>query len=294
MAYRLRRSENIQTGIRRIASEQMQRAIDEMENTEIDRHDVVHQVRKRCKKLRGLLRLVRPAIGKTYRAENAVFRDAARALSSIRDASSIIGTFDRLIADVDLRPSEYEPIQAELQRSRAAITEDQIEAALAHVHHTLTHAKERASDWSLSYTGFAALEPGLTKTHERVRESLAVARQAPDSNTLHELRKQAKYHWYQTRLLRGCWPAMFDSYEQALNVLCELIGEDHNLAILRNTLSEASDRSACESLITMIGNRHTAMKGTVLQQSEVIFGKSNSQFASRIRPSWKLWRTRKS
>ena len=46
----------------------------------------VHDVRKRCKKVRGLLRLVRPGLGPDYRRANADVRDAARELSSLRDA----------------------------------------------------------------------------------------------------------------------------------------------------------------------------------------------------------------
>lgn len=62
----------------------------------MDRHKIVHQVRKRCKKLRGLIRLVRPEFA-DYSAENAEFRDAARRLSPVPDARAILECYDRLI-----------------------------------------------------------------------------------------------------------------------------------------------------------------------------------------------------
>ena len=58
----------------------------------------VHDVRKRCKKVRGLIRLVRPGLGTEYSRANAEVRDAARELSPLRDAHAMLGTFDDVIA----------------------------------------------------------------------------------------------------------------------------------------------------------------------------------------------------
>lgn len=40
-------------GIRRMAREQIDRALEEISDSSLDRHDTVHQVRKRCKKIRA-------------------------------------------------------------------------------------------------------------------------------------------------------------------------------------------------------------------------------------------------
>lgn len=62
MAYALAQDDDtVEAGMRRIAAEQIERAIAEIDDTGLDRHETVHQVRKRCKKVRGLVRLVRPA-----------------------------------------------------------------------------------------------------------------------------------------------------------------------------------------------------------------------------------------
>ena len=67
MSYAFRLDEPVQESIIRIAREQISKAIDEIEDEDLDRHDTVHQVRQRCKKLRGLIRIVRPALGKTFK-----------------------------------------------------------------------------------------------------------------------------------------------------------------------------------------------------------------------------------
>jgi inorganic triphosphatase YgiF len=61
MPFRLRRKKTVQKSVRRIALEQIDKAIREVLDDNVNRHEAVHQVRKRCKKLRGLIRLVRPS-----------------------------------------------------------------------------------------------------------------------------------------------------------------------------------------------------------------------------------------
>ena len=74
----IRRSESLQNATRRVAREQLSKAIREIEDRTLDTDSTVHQVRKRIKKLRGLLRIVRPGLGKVYKRENDSLRDAAR------------------------------------------------------------------------------------------------------------------------------------------------------------------------------------------------------------------------
>jgi len=68
MAYRLKKNETVGKGTRRIVREQIDRAAD-LTNDQMDRHEAVHQARKRFKKIRGSLRLVRSELGKTYGTE---------------------------------------------------------------------------------------------------------------------------------------------------------------------------------------------------------------------------------
>ena len=97
MAYRFERDfATIQDGVRQIAVELIDDAIDCAGGKGKDVDATVHALRKSCKKLRGLIRLVRPAFD-DYQAENAAFRDAARNLSSLRDGGVLIETYDDLL-----------------------------------------------------------------------------------------------------------------------------------------------------------------------------------------------------
>src|SRR6266852_835892 len=57
----------------------------------------IHDIRKRLKHCRALLRLLRKSLGKdAYRRENARLRDAARPLMPVRDAAVLVQALDGL------------------------------------------------------------------------------------------------------------------------------------------------------------------------------------------------------
>ena len=120
MGYHIRHHESVQIAVRRVAAEQVQMAIHEIRDETMDRHDVVHLLRKRCKKLRGLLRLVRPVLDRVFDDENAFFRDLSREMSFVRDSQALIEAFDRLLDHFrdSVQPRELAPIREQLIRNR--------------------------------------------------------------------------------------------------------------------------------------------------------------------------------
>ena len=62
------------------------------------RSTAVHEARKHLKKVRALIRLLRPATCKAfYKRENAAMRKAAQRMSSIRDSLVRVQTIKKLI-----------------------------------------------------------------------------------------------------------------------------------------------------------------------------------------------------
>lgn len=126
MANRIKKGDkSVEDGVRRIADEQIGRALNEIEDPDLDVRTKIHQLRKRCRKLRGVLRLVRTVFG-DYRAENTSFPDAARLLSDVRDTRSLIMAYDDVTAhfgdQVDRRV--FAPIRARLTRDNRKVHDD--------------------------------------------------------------------------------------------------------------------------------------------------------------------------
>ena len=98
MKYRLKRGESTPEGVRRMAAEQLGKALEHLACQDGKRDKHIHEARKATKRLRALVRLVRRELGdEVYALENQCYRDAGRRLSELRDATVLVETLDRLV-----------------------------------------------------------------------------------------------------------------------------------------------------------------------------------------------------
>src|SRR6266516_4013585 len=75
--YRLKGDETIADGVRRVATAQLDDALENLRDPSRDRGEAVHEARKDLKKVRAILRLVRDRVGDDlYKVENRRLRDA--------------------------------------------------------------------------------------------------------------------------------------------------------------------------------------------------------------------------
>lgn len=161
---------SVQKELRRIAARQIGGAIAALDaRAPLD--ETVHEVRKRCKKLRGLARLVRPCLD-GYARENATFRDAADALALLRDATVLLSTYNSIAVAHRGEMRSFAGIRkALLMRQRQTTANSRHVAHLfAQVRATLVAASERAAHWTIDDGGFDALEgawPRLTNAPAR-------------------------------------------------------------------------------------------------------------------------------
>ena len=97
MKYRLKQSESVPEGVRRMAAGQLDKALEHLACQDGKRDKHIHEARKATKRLRALVRLVRRDLGdEVYALENQCYRDAGQRPSGLRDATVLIETVDRL------------------------------------------------------------------------------------------------------------------------------------------------------------------------------------------------------
>ncbi len=300
MSYRLKTGDDAVTdGVRRVAKSQIDAALAEIDDEGIDRTETVHQVRKRCKKLRGLLRLVRPAFP-AYADENAAFRDAARLLSGVRDAAVMVETYDALAARFgrDFDAARFQPVRDHLvERKRAVEGEGElVDARLALFRETMEEARKRAKAWTLEAEGAAALAGGYEKTFKRGAKALKAARAEPAAENLHELRKRAKYHWYHVRLLREVWPAVTAALDDELDRLGDLLGDEHDLAVFEEEIGRLSragvERDVLKDLAALARRRREELQTAALALAARAFSGKAGAAAKRMGALWEAWQAR--
>ncbi len=302
MAYGFERTEDVETGLTRIAGEQIRKAIEEIGDSKLDATRTVHQVRKRCKKVRGLLRLVRSSFAGDYSAENALFRDLARGLAPVRDADVRLATLDQLLSDKrpEAKPQHLEEglgtLRDLLERDRERAASD-LEARLAKAGERLQHALDRSRSWSLAdNTGYSALSGGLRKTYRRGRKAMARALEDPIPELLHEWRKRAKYHWQHLRLLEPSWPEVLGPQGRAASELGDVLGVDHDLAELRRQLTALQPRSGAgaeawgQACLLAIDRQRKECQARARDLGRRVFAEPPRGLRRRLQGYWQAWR----
>lgn len=295
VAYRLWMSEPVLEGVQRIALEQIDKALHEIQSDEIDRHKAVHQVRKRCKKIRGLVRLVRPAFEDIYQIENATYRDASRRLSALRDTEAMIETFDDLMdvfGDVVDR-ERLASVREELERRRVFVAEHEfdLDARLEEFEQTIREARDRVESWDLDDDGWDAIAGGLRKTYQRGRVRMADAYEHPSTEAFHEWRKRVKYHWYHMRLLRDIWADEMNPRRKAAKDIADLLGDEHDLAVLREAVLEAppafGDSRVVQTLVALIDRRRVELREAAEPLGMRLYAERPGAHVRRLGGYWK-------
>ncbi len=298
MAYRLDARETLPQGIRRIVSEQLDGAVEGLRTATDDERDwAVHDARKRLKKSRAVLRLVRDEVGsKTYDRENQALRDVGRSLSPSRDAAVLVESVDRLGEHVPLARRSLAPLRAVLEQRRREAAGRALDegGALATAAGEIEEIRARVEGWRLRRDGFAALEDGLRRTYRRGSKRFAEAREDPTDERMHDARKRVKDLWYHARILRPVWPGPMDQLVGATDELGDRLGEDHDLAVLADTVRalvrEGADGGAGETALTLIENRRTELRAVVWPLGRRVYADKPKPFVRRMRVLYRTWR----
>lgn len=263
-----------------------------------DLDDAIHEVRKRGKEARGLLRIVRGVAEDLHQRENAAIRDAARWLSDLRDATAAIETFDVLATSFDdAAVPEMVTVRSALERRRARIhTEQDAARQLARSAGALEQVRARIPGWTLDGEGFDALEGGLVRTYGRARRRLADAAVDRSSEVWHEWRKRTKYHRYHLSLLAGIWPAELATRRDEVHRLTDLLGEDHDLAVLRadalGDLTAHVETATLQRFLVLLDRRRTVLQDEALPLGRRLFADDAETFVARAREQWGAARAR--
>jgi CHAD domain-containing protein len=291
-SYRILQPDHLTDELRRIATDQVERGLAELDGD--DPNEGIHEVRKRCKKLRALVRLVRDADEELYRRENAAFRDTARRASHLRDDAAMVEAFEKLAAGyedaVDL--ASFEPVHEALLARRDAAATD-VDEALGAVRGDLEAARGRIATWELPGDGFDVLAGGLERTYRRSRNRHRDAYAAGTTEAFHEWRKRVKYHRYQVRLLQDAWPAVLKSRRQELHTLGEFLGDDHDLAVLRARLHAEPDEHGGTDLVAaftgLLDRRRATLQVRADHLGARLFAEKPGAFVERIGSYWAAW-----
>jgi CHAD domain-containing protein len=297
MPYRLWTDEDVPAGLRRCAREQLDRAIEQLtERVSGDPVEAVHDARKALKQERSLLRLARGTMGAAERRrQNARLRQAAQRLAGARDAEVMIQALDELSErSVGQVPrTAFDAIRHQLQAERDPARRRLLESGLTGVvADELRAVRMSIGDWPLHRDGWKALEPGLDRGYRRARRAFKRARREPTVEAFHEWRKRSKDVWYHLRLLKPMSPGIVGGYAGEAHALADLLGDDHDLALLRKTLLRGVGEVPVDvdAVIELIDHRRAQLLVEAVQVGERVYAEPPKSFRRRMHRYWKASR----
>jgi CHAD domain-containing protein len=296
MAFQLKAKEPVSDGITRNVRLQLEKAIKHLgakkpHQRGASENEAIFEVRKCFKKVRAALRLVREELGDDlYREENWCFRDAARPLTQVRDAEVLVETMDKLAPQFAkaIEPGAFAKIHEALLANQQEVTRRVLDEdkALAAVKEVAIRALARLPEWKIAHDGWAALESGLRRVYREGHRALALAAETSSVVNLHEWRKQAKYLWHQLRLLDAGWTSSEQGLVDQTHKLSTLLGEDHDLAVLRETLAADpltyGGHRVLKAVFVVVDRQREELERQAFALGEEVYKDSPKVFTSRI------------
>lgn len=299
MSYRFKKQETVPVGIKRIADEQIESSIHKLTRSiKANRAEAIHSARKHFKKMRALVRLVRDEVGHdAYKQENACFRDAGRELSDVRDAQVRVETLDDLLDHYQdsINSKQFDGIRQVLVKAYETARKSKApnQKEITEIVSDLEAAQARIQAWGID-DEWVALQGGLHRVYKRGYKDFFQACEQPTSENLHEWRKRVKYLWYHLRILSPVWPKPLKALKKQAKKLADLLGDDHDLAVLRTFIMDAPEAFAEENdqlgvLLALIQQRQIELQTQARFLGQRIYAEKPKAFVKRMGNYWQTW-----
>jgi CHAD domain-containing protein len=290
LQYCFEKDETLPEATRRILSEQLSRAVEILSTPGSSLEEAVHEARRCIKRTRSVLRLVKFAIPNAYTRENQRLRTVGHSLSELRDAHALIQTLDEL---EEHRKGNTEPtqqrtfakahefLQGREKRIAKAMEKGGMENAVAQ----LRRASNRVAKLRYDQVDPQGISKSLRKSVNRGRKAFAAVDDDPAPEKFHEWRKRAKDLRFQLSLLANLRPDL-QQYAKSAKDLEQLLGDDHNLAVLEAVLKETHIlRGQLDPIQTEVGHRQNTLRDKAKKIGSDLYGEKRKVWKHRLSAS---------
>ncbi|MGK7394430.1 MAG: CHAD domain-containing protein [Candidatus Cyclobacteriaceae bacterium M3_2C_046] len=286
-------------GLKRIAHEQLGKALYKLNHLDHNHQEVVHDTRKRFKKLRALLRMVKEQAGKKYRKQNGFYRNLSRKLSAVRDTVSTLKiaqkTYDKF-PDL-LSETDFLPVKGQLEERKQDLESKHLKEqdVLTQVRSNLIDGIEMTEKLPVEKLHLDDLGKNLNKVYQRGYKSFRTAYKEPSDENFHEFRKRVKYLWYHTRIYGPIWKKYYKGVAAELKQLSDYLGDDHDLSVLKEILENnlETNPEQMKHWLTAIEAFQKELRLKALTLSARIYYRKPKKHLKKIIHDWRQWKKEK-
>ena len=307
--------EDLAGGLRRISLDQFDAALTGLRTQASNRDVTIHEMRKANKRIRAILRMVRPAIGeRVFKAENAALRDVARGVAGVRDAAVLVeavaqmrGRYGHLLADWVFENLEHGLRRRHTRMVTRVLDDDE---AMESVVRGLHRARSRYAAWPIEMEDapfavgrssrgvirnkFGSIGPGIEATYREGQKEMRSAIELGGVEHFHEWRKQVKYLRHQMEIISPVWPEVVGGLAKSLSDLGDVLGDDHDQAELTSLIGSLPDLMPDPDernlLVALTQQRRRELQGAAVVMGKRIYAESPERFSMRLGAYWSAWR----
>ena len=287
----MKSGQSVSNEIRRIVLQQLDRATSELTSIgDPESDEAIHDARRRVKKIRAIIRLIRPVLDKAHRADPEL-RRVSKLLAPVADGQGVIDTLNQLLKRYrrELPPKTAEAIRSDLiDRGRRIDSQASRDGVLEKAQLTLRAERQRVKQWKISADGFRAVAPGLKASVRRARAAMVEAWLHPTASYHHAWRRQVKDHWFHVRLLGARCGYRLESYQRQLEALDGILGEYHNLVLLHEVLvsDTALPQKEVARCLSIVERYQRALRRHAHVLGIRVYSEKPRRFVRRVRELW--------
>lgn len=303
MTYRLKFNESLGKGWRRIVRQQIEMAIERLGSGQ-DIDGAIHETRKSLKRVRALLKLLRPALSASdYRRQSVRYRDIGRILSGVRDHAVLLATVETLAkettglahkeADAFLAIISEQPVAAAFETNITALHEvervksERVRDALV----ALRRAAGSLDKLRVKESSFDMVRRGIERSYRDARNDMKRSLEADVDEEFHVWRKSVQAHWRHMLLIERAWPELFAARAQLAKEISDLLGFDHDLSIMMERAAQISDQrvknDSNDTLVNAARERQREIRKELQIKGAILFAEPTARFAASVEAYWR-------
>lgn len=282
MSHRIGRREAVGKALRRLVADDLAGAQADLKANG-SAEERIHRVRQRLKRMRTLLRVVKPALPGEVTAAARALAAAARLLAEPRDAD-VVAASARGLREVAL-PGEdagLDRVVAELDRQ--AEEAHHRAAPVCLVKERLAEAEAGLGRLPRGLDGVALFERALARSYRKGRRGMTQAQSSVATPDLHRWRKAVKDYWNLIRLGRMRLPRQVRATAADLARLGEVLGLDHDHAVLAERLALSPDPDpGLMRHLSLIARERRRLEEEAFRLGAILYRRKPSKQAQRLR-----------
>jgi CHAD domain-containing protein len=282
MASGIGRSEDFGAAFRRLVLEDIAAARAGLRDSHITPEEAVHNARRRLKRIRSILRILRPTLKSRYASYRSEVRSVARRLAVHRDADVLHATATDLRAASD--PGQRQFIERVIGSLDEGLRAGRKRIAPAPVLLALSELEADAEDLPRPRRGARLYKAAVVRAYRRGRRSMLRAQKSGNAADLHRWRKDAKDLWHLLELAERRLPRKLSRHAAKLDTLAEILGLDHDYWITAEHMRAiAGDTVSRETAELLVAARRKRLQKDALRRGRKLYRRRPCAFRRVIR-----------